>query len=105
MKYNLNEIKFKYIVYHFLDENNNLLYIGSTTNIVSRIKDHFRIKKMKEVRKIVVYEMAACPDMLFFEAQGIVVNKPNWNSKLIEGVKSEYNIEPISFIEINLELL
>ena len=52
-------------VYEFLDENENILYIGSTGNIANRMKQHFSLKRnvkmgVKEYDSVKTVQYAEC---------------------------------------------
>jgi hypothetical protein len=75
-------------VYHLLDENNNILYIGSTKLIYNRIEQH--IKSKKNIRKVIFWPFP-WDQLLVEEANQIIKYKPplnlvlhsngNWMSK------------------------
>lgn len=61
----MEAIKKKGYVYEFLDEKENIVYIGSTGNIVNRMKQHFTIKRngkmgAKEYDSVKMVQYAEC---------------------------------------------
>ncbi len=72
-------------VYYFLDENNNILYIGKSINIKKRIHQHLangRKRMLFSFKKVMIKEMYTELEALLFESQEIKKYKPIYNRKL-----------------------
>ena len=72
-------------VYYFLDENNNILYIGKSINIKKRIHQHLangRKRMLFSFKKVMIKEMYSELEALLFESQEIKKYKPIYNRKL-----------------------
>ncbi len=72
-------------VYYFLDESNNILYIGKSINIKKRIHQHLkngRKRMLFSFKNIMIKELNSELEALLFESQEIKKYKPIFNRKL-----------------------
>lgn len=55
----------KWYVYRFLDEDNNMIYIGKTNNLNNRMRQHFSTGHLNQE----VYNMVKSIEYLYFESE------------------------------------
>ncbi len=70
----------KYYIYKFVDENDNVLYVGKSRNIKSRIQSHIREKQwIKKNCKVFIAETHNHADMDIYELYYINKLNPKYN--------------------------
>ena len=75
----------KFFIYKMYDVNKNLLYVGKTTNLESRMTQHFAKQEVKDhpwkknVNIIEAYETKSQSDMDILEIYCINKEKPKYN--------------------------
>lgn len=99
--YDYQEINLKeegYFVYEFYQDD-LLLYVGSTICLYDRFSKHGRsTKAYKQANLIRVHRAESLPEMLFVEAQKILLEKPLWN------VQYQHKEMKSSAVQVNYEL-
>lgn len=97
----------KKFIYFFYDSNDNLLYIGKTINLISRLKCHFskevvKVEPWKELvdkDKIIIYECKTCTDLDVYETYFINKYHPEYNKDKVYNDTLTFELpelEPIS---------
>lgn len=86
------EIRDIFCVY-FLYSEDNLIYIGQTTNIFKRMLKHRENNWYNEITSIVCYSFDCSADMVFYEANEIARYKPKYNVRGKDSSISKYTIE------------
>ena len=72
-------------VYYFLDENNDIIYIGKSINIKKRIHQHLangRKRMLFSFKKVMIKKLHSELEALLYESQEIKKYKPIFNRKL-----------------------
>ncbi len=80
-------------VYQFLDENDNVLYVGKAINLKKRVSSYFSTKDLGEktkklvleIKKIKVIEVTSEIEAFLLEERLIKKYKPKYNIRLIDG--------------------
>ena len=87
------------IVYRFLDEFGNILYIGQTRNLKRRVSQHKRKSPFyDETSKFEICKCVSEVDMLVYETLLINHYKPLHNTHVYEG-KSSYTVPVLDWVE------
>lgn len=91
------EIRNMNIVYEFYNVDNECIYIGQSKEFYARFREHkLRSKFYNEVHKIKCHVLNSFPEMVFHEAQLIIIKQPKYNTRIISAQKSMIEI-PILF--------
>tara|TARA_B100001109_G_C18828033_1_gene458029 strand:- start:572 stop:1348 length:777 start_codon:yes stop_codon:yes gene_type:complete len=96
-------------VYYFLDENNDIIYIGKSIDIKKRINQHLangRKRMLFSFQKLKIKELHSELEALLFESQEIKHYKPIYNRKLRKisnsisvNFKTNGNSYPIFYVD------
>lgn len=93
------------VVYFFYGKGDTLLYVGKTDNFPSRWAQHNSSEKeMGLVQRVALHLFASAPEMLFYEAQQIIKQQPQWNKSGINDKPSIFDISPLSVVWFDRKL-
>jgi hypothetical protein len=92
-------------VYFFYGKADTLLYIGKTDNFQSRWQQHNRSEKsMEDVERVALHLFDSTPEMVFYEAQQIILQRPAWNKRGVDDIPSKFDITPLATVWFDRQL-
>lgn len=85
----INEYHSDYVIYRFVDIHNNVIYVGRTYDLYSRMKSHIELKIDKnyyDIEKIEFIEVTNYDESKSLEAYFIAKYKPKYNKNGINAI-------------------
>jgi excinuclease UvrABC nuclease subunit len=101
-----------YHVYMFLDKNDEVLYVGQTTNIIKRLQTHFNMfdghlpfECYEQIEKVLYCEVDSEYKMKLYESYYIIKHKTKYN-KVLYNIKEAFtNLPELNWEQINIVLV